>query len=281
MTRPLEKGYHADIDTVDVHEWYDQVAGFRDASLFQLWHHGSGQRGFAGVSRLLLRHDGDVVAAAEARLFRLPLVGRGIAYVLWGPICRHPTRANPQAFGQAIRAMRNEYVKRRGLVLRIKPRLLAEQHANDLRALTVEGFSPVEHAPQGRSLIVDLGPDIEQMRRDLDKKWRNCLSKAERSGLGIQSGTGLDVFDQFVGIYQRMLDRKQFVPSADIRKHRRIQQELPERFKMQVVLATLEGAPCAGAIYSAIGDTAVYLFGATDEAGMRTSACLPRAMGSS
>jgi lipid II:glycine glycyltransferase (peptidoglycan interpeptide bridge formation enzyme) len=80
------------------------------------------------------------------------------------------------------------------------------------------------------------------------------------------------LFDEFVHVYDRMLQRKQFVPSADIGRHRRIQQLLPESMKMQVVIARNQTGPCAGAIYSALGDTALYLFGATDDAGMKTSA---------
>jgi lipid II:glycine glycyltransferase (peptidoglycan interpeptide bridge formation enzyme) len=97
-------------------------------------------------------------------------------------------------------------------------------------------------------------------------------SKAERSCLTIRSGTTLDLFDSFVHVYDRMLRRKQFTPSADVSKHRCIQQELPEPMRMRVVLACFEDEPCAGAIYSALGDTAVYLFGATDEVGMRSAA---------
>ena len=138
--------------------------------------------------------------------------------------------------------------------------------------LADEGFTPVSHVRTRRSLLVDLAPSLEELRRDLDKKWRNCLSKAERSNLTISHGTSLELFDAFLPVYERMLDRKQLSASADIQKHRRLQQELPEHLKMRVVLASHEGAPCAGAIYTALGDTAVYLFGGTDPVGMRTSA---------
>jgi lipid II:glycine glycyltransferase (peptidoglycan interpeptide bridge formation enzyme) len=69
-----------------------------------------------------------------------------------------------------------------------------------------------------------------------------------------------------------MLQRKRFTPQADVQRHRRLQQDLPEHLKMRVVIASHGGNPCAGAIYSALGDTAVYLFGATDDLGMRTCA---------
>jgi lipid II:glycine glycyltransferase (peptidoglycan interpeptide bridge formation enzyme) len=61
------------------------------------------------------------------------------------------------------------------------------------------------------------------------------------------------------------------VPTADIEHHRRLHGMLPAELKMDVVLAREDGRPCAGAIVATAGDTAVYLFGATNEAGMRSS----------
>ncbi len=258
---------------VDPRTWYDSVATFGDANLYQLWQHGAGAERFTSVSRIVLRNGEETVAAAEVRLFRLPMMTRGIAYVLWGPLLRRSASgATPEVFRQAIRAMRNEYVVRRGMVLRVSPRLFAEQDRHDLTALPEEGFTPVGHIRTRKSLIVDLDPPLEDLRRDLDKKWRNCLSKAERSNLTMVSGTALELFDAFLPVYEQMLERKQLASPADIQKHRRIQQELPEHLKMKVVLASHEGRPCAGAIYSSLGDTAVYLFGGTNDAGMRTSA---------
>jgi hypothetical protein len=40
---------------------------------------------------------------------------------------------------------------------------------------------------------------------------------------------------------------------------------------MNVVIARSEGRPCAGAVISALGTTGLYLFGATNDVGMRTS----------
>jgi hypothetical protein len=269
MTRALGNGYHVEIDAVDPRVWCNEIAAFTDANLYQLWQYGSAAQRFTSVSRLLLKSGIETIAAAEVRLVRLPFVKGGIAYVLWGPLCRWNTDVD--VFSQVLRAMRNEYVVRRGMVLRISPRLF-DQNDEAVLALSEEGFSPVDHVRAKRSLILDLDRSLEELRRTLDKKWRNCLSKAERSSLTLRSGTSLELFDRFVPVYEQMLDRKQLAPSADIQKHRRIQETLPDSLKMRVVLASLEGQACAGAIYSALGDTAVYLFGGTNAVGMRTCA---------
>jgi lipid II:glycine glycyltransferase (peptidoglycan interpeptide bridge formation enzyme) len=150
--------------------------------------------------------------------------------------------------------------------------LLVEPDRLCLEVLESEGFSRFGSRPARRSLIMDLTPDLDEIRKRLDKKWRNCLSKAERSDLEIVSGTEPDLFDEFLPVYQSMLRRKQLKPEADLRVHRDVQHRLPEHLKMRVVLARHGGRACAGAIYSPIGDTAIYLFGATDGAGMQTCA---------
>jgi len=269
MTRPLVNGYRVEIDAIDPGVWCDEIASFADGNLYQLWQDGAEPRRFTSVSRLLLKNGFENAAAAEARLVKIPMIHGGIAYVLWGPVCRWSADLN--VFRQALRAMRNEYVVRRGMVLRISPRLF-DQPEDVTRVLSEEGFAPVEHLRSKKSLVMDLARPPEELRRDLDKKWRNCLSKAERSGLTIDSGTSLELFDRFVPVYEQMLDRKGLAPSADIQRHRRIQHALPERLKMRVVLASLDGQACAGAVYSALGDTAIYLFGGTNGAGMRTCA---------
>jgi hypothetical protein len=262
--------YTVEVDTFESGSWYDRIAGFDDANLYQLWLQGSGDTEFSRIA--LKSSSGEIVAAAEVRLFHVPLTRRGIAYVLWGPVARRNASADPAVFRHAIRALRDEYVVRRGMVLRINPRLLEGEDEACLAILAEEGFSRLQHVRVSRTLVMDLGPDLDTLRRNFDKKWRNCLSKAERSDLTVTTGTGLDLFDQFCGVYRQLLARKKFDPSADIDRHRRIQESLPEALKMRIVIVSHEGRPCAGAIYSALGDTAVYLFGATDETGMKLSA---------
>jgi hypothetical protein len=271
MRLPLSNGYTSEIDTIDARSWGEQVAAFSDANLYQLWQHQSLRERFTGVSRLLLRQREEVVAAAEVRLFAPPFIGSGIAYIRWGPLWKRTgAPADLEHFRYAIRAVRNEYVGRRGMVLRINPRLFAEEDQEGTKILEDEGFAPLTGSPVERTLLVDLAPALDRLRAGLDAKWRGHLNKAERAGLTLTVGTGPELFDEFMLLYGEMLERKQF-EAADIDRHRRLQDVLAQGLKMGVAIARYEGKPCAGAIYSALGDTALYLFGATNEAGMRNS----------
>jgi hypothetical protein len=267
MSLLLAGSFDVLVDGIDAEGWFAEIAAFSDLNLYQFWNSGK------SVSRMLLRRRGEVVAAAEVRLLTLPVVRGGIAYVFWGPLWKRVgQRPDPQVFGQAIRALVQEYVVRRGMILWVNPKLIVERDPECLELLQREGLTAVERRQEKQSLLVDLSPSLEEIRKDFDKKWRNCLSKAERTGLSIESGTGVDLFEQFMPLHDRMLSRKRVVAESDIRKYRRAQEALPEPLKMKVVLAKAADVPCAGAIYSSAGDSAVYLFGATDEAGMRTSA---------
>jgi lipid II:glycine glycyltransferase (peptidoglycan interpeptide bridge formation enzyme) len=273
--RPLLSGYCPEIDTVDDATWVASIASFSDANLYQLWSHGSAFEGFGGVSRLVLKKGNQIVAAAELRLFVMPVAGYGVAYVRWGPLWRTTGDTNSpdslEHFQQVIRAMRNEYVNRRKLVLRLNPRLWVEDHQDFGAILTDEGFSTLTGSAVEKSIVMDLTQSLERLRAGFDKKWRNCLSKAERGELTVVRGTSLALFEEFSTVYGEMLRRKRFVPSADLEKHRRLQVALPDHLRMGIVVARDQGVACAGAVYHALGETAVYLFGATNESGMRTA----------
>jgi len=269
--RPLPSEFQVEIDAIAGPPWHQLVSTFADANIYQLWQLAEPGRRADDTSRLVLKQGGDVVAAAEVRLFRVPFTGRGIAYLRWGPMWKRAGRTqNPEHFRLALRAVRNEFGDRRGLVLRLNPRLFVEEHAALIAMLSEEGYSSLPHASTEKTLIMDLSPTLEQLRAGLDRRWRNHLNKAERDGLTLETGTGDALFQAFGTLYEQMLQRKQFAPTAGLARHRRIQGTLADDLKMGVIIARHEGLPCAGAVYSAIGDTALYLFGATNDAGMRT-----------
>ena len=256
-----------EVDRFGRDEWFSLVTEFRDANLYQFWN------ADGGVSRLAVRRNGVWVAAAEVRLVSLPFLRGGVAYVFWGPLWRRRNAADDLTdFREAISALVQEYVHRRGMILLVNGRLVSGQDDQCVEIMRSEGLGVTPGRQVKRTLILDVSCSLEEIRRNLDKKWRNCLSKAERSGLTIEAGTGQDLFDAVLPLHDAMLSRKKLKPESDIHKYRRAQVELPEPLKMVTVLASLEGKPCAGAIYSSAGDTGVYLFGAASDVGLRTSA---------
>src|SRR5262245_16600816 len=273
MIHTWADGYAVEVDSTSTAARSDHVAAFPDAHIHQVWQNTSGWRPLQGASRLLLRRRQTVVAAAEVRLFTVPFTRRGIAYVRWGPLWRPRSSApEPLVLQLVFRALHDEYVVRRGMVLRVAPRLTLEEASLYRMIGGAEDLSRLESPTPDRTLIMPLEGTLPELRKSLAQKWRNGLNKAEKLGLSVTGGTGLELLDEFSLVYKEMLQRKGLSPTADLDRHRAIQAQLPDTMKMQVLLARHEGRLCAGLIYSALGDTALYLFGATNESGMQTSA---------
>jgi len=267
---PLEKGYTAEFDTVDKDEWYEILDQFSDSNIYQTWAYDAVRCGENNISHFILRSGDKIVAAAQARIVKLPFLGIGAVYIRWGPLWQLRNQdADPTIFRIAVRALRNEYVCRRGLVLRIFPVLFDGNSSSHLETLQQEGFTPTPKESSQRTLILDIQPTIEEIRKNFNQKWRNCLNKAERNQLEIVEGTEDGLFADFIGIYRELLQRKKFQEPNDINEFRMIQNELPAKFKMGIFLIRSTGLSSVGAICVAIGETGVYLFGATNDDGMK------------
>lgn len=268
--RELLSGYVSEFDAMDEQTWCQILREFDDASIYQTWPYEEVRSGRKNISHLVLREKSHVVAVAQSRIAKLPFVDAGIAYVRWGPLWRRNSKANPEVFQQAIRALRNEYACKRGLVLRLYPVLFDDDPPCFASILKEEGFSLVGKDKRDRTILMDLSRAIEDLRRGLKPHWSRELKVAERRGLEIVEGCTDELFKQFIEIYKGMVARKRFVEPNDIYQFRAIQEQLPEEFKMKVMLCRADGDLCAGLICSVMGKRAIYLFGATSNSGMKS-----------
>jgi len=66
--------------------------------------------------------------------------------------------------------------------------------------------------------------------------------------------------------------RKAFAVDLGADFYAALQPELPEHERLHVAIAAVDGRPAAGVVASIHGDTAVYLLGASNDLGRRTSA---------
>ncbi len=252
--------------------WHAVLDQFQDASIFQTIPFATATPGRQTVEHLVVRRGGAPVAAAQVRVIPVPLTGTSIAYVLWGPIYeRKDSSADPAALRHALRALRTEYAVRRRMGVRVTP-YLASDAAEHLAVFAQEGFVHDARGRSGRTVVIDLTPSLDLLRKGLDKKWRNCLNSAERNGLELLEGSEDSLFEPFLSVYRQMLARKRLGESSDIRSFRAMQAMLPDRYKMNVIVALAGGEPCAGAICSAIGRRGVYHFGGTADSGTRNKA---------
>jgi lipid II:glycine glycyltransferase (peptidoglycan interpeptide bridge formation enzyme) len=269
--RPLRPEYVAEFDNITETAWCELLKQFNDASVYQTWTYDEVRSGRKNISHLVLKKNGTIVAIAQARLMRIPLLGAGVAYIRWAPMWRSRTRPNDvEDFRQAVRALRNEYACKRGLVLRLYPNLFRQPDSTAAMILAEEGFAWLIETRPDRTLRFDITRPLEDIRKTMRQHWRRSLKSAEKAPLEIVEGTDDILFDQFVTMYREMLSRKKFVEPNDIEQFRAIQRRLPDELKMRIMICKLNDVPCAGIICSAVGESAIYLFGATSNAGLKS-----------
>ena len=269
--RSLGSGYGIEVDTVDQDTWTDILLRFADASIHQTWAYGAVRCGQENLSHLVMRKDDKLVAAAQVRIVRVPLISSGIAYIAWGPLYRlQDTEEDLEIFRHMARALRNEYVVKRGLLLRILPNVFDQGAGRAPAILQEEGFENIPSGRQYRTLLIDLSPSLEELRAGLHRKWRNHLNRAERNGLEIRVGQDGELYDAFADMYREMHRRKRFAGYENVDEFRLIQEALPASCKMRIMVCISHGQPGAAIVCPSLGDTGTYLLGATNRIGLET-----------
>jgi lipid II:glycine glycyltransferase (peptidoglycan interpeptide bridge formation enzyme) len=266
-------GWQVEVDRATSGDWSDMLGRFDDANLYQTSAYGEVRWGEKNLSRLVLKKDGEVRAMAQFRIVRPTPLKFGMAYLRWGPLwerCGLPSDSEIPA--RMAAAIEDEYLRKRKLFLRIIPNAFA----GSSRATTMQAvFSrfaaePLDANNLYRTFVVDLKPSLEDLRKGLDPKWRNKLSGAEKNGLNVIAGSGSAEYRTFLGIYNQMRKRKGFETTVDADEFERIQDALQESQRMRILICEHKGVPVAGLVVSAMGDSAIYLLGATSDEGLKS-----------
>jgi len=263
--------YQIEVDNVTESQWPELMSRFDDANIYQTWSYGAVRWQEENLSHLILKRNSDVLAMAQLRIIRPANLRLGIAYVRWGPMCHLRERElDPETVRVMATALRHEYVERRGLHLEILPNAFS----GSVRAQIFQlAFGQFDHRPisaeKYRTFVLDLSPSLEELREGLDPKWRNKLSGAEKNGLRVAEGTAVDAYGVFRRMYTEMWARKRFRTSVDIEEFGQIQERLSGNQQMNVLICLHGQEPVAGIVCSAMGDSAIYLLGATSDNGLK------------
>lgn len=264
--------YRASVDSITRREWNEILQEFDDATIYQTWDYGAVCWGEEQLSHLVLRRDGRITGMAQVRLVRVPLIGKGIAYVRWGPLWQ--LRGQPRdenAFREIMSALREEYVKHRGLVLRVIPSVFRGETSENLVRECLEDLGFV-HNPEihtYRTLRVDLTKGEDELRKGLQSRWRNYLKNAEKAGYCVREGESDDYYSAFARAYQEMMNRKRFETTVDIEEFRRVHRNLPHPLKLHVLICENDGVLLNALVIAAAGSTGIYLLAATSDAGLQ------------
>jgi hypothetical protein len=267
----MDRKWQVEVDAATPAEWSQMLHLFDDASLYQARSYGAVRWGEKNLSHLALKRSGEVAAIAQLRIVRPTRFNFGIAYLRWGPLFERRGKPVDADVGERIaHAIEQEYAGKRRLFLRVLPNAFAGSPRAAIMQSAFSGLSP-ETGPSAktyRTLVLDLAPPLDELRKKLDKKWRNQLARAEKNGLTVRAGCGMDEYRAFCRMYYQMRERKTFETTVDVEEFGRIQEDLPEVHRMRIWVCEQEAQPVAGIVISAMGNSAVYLLGATSDNGL-------------
>lgn len=266
--RTVSQEYTFAIDNIEEPEWSELLRQFDDATFYQTMGYGEIQYGSQRLTHVVVRRNHQVVAAIQGQVLRIPGLKIGIAHFPWGPMWRtqgHPE--NTEHLRQILRCILHHYARGQGLLVRVRSYEVDDEHSRDtiFSVFEQEGFqrSDKDHYETVR---VDLQRELTDLRSKMSSQWRRHLRAAEQRDFSILQGDTPDLFRAFTDLYHEMYSRKQIVGyNPDVDRYRDVQENLCDHLKFVVLLCKYEGEAVAANVVSALGDTGMYVFGATSD----------------
>lgn len=269
----IATGYTIEHNAISGFEWDRLIADFNDATAYQTYAYSNIRMKGRFFDLWTLKRDGKVVSMAAVRVYRIPYIPIGVAQLTLGPVWRRKDGGSDIAdLRELLRELVMYYCKCRGLRLKVTPPMYeCEELAKELISVfEKEGFTAENH--NSMTPLMLLTEDIHSIRKKLEQKWRNRLNAAERHGLHVTVSGSIEDFDRFTEVYFEMRRRKQYKSSENVPQFGRIFAATEETIRPRVVLCWKEANVLAGAVISTLGDTALYLYGATSDDGLKMQA---------
>ncbi len=208
------------------------------------------------VARVALESNGALIAGAQMLVRDLPL-GWRFAYVPRGPV------VNPNdtpALGALIAELGAMARAQGAFALKIEPNapspLPLPYEGKEIRA-----SRPIQ--PQ-TTIHVDLTHDCDAMLAAMKSKWRYNIRLAERKGVTVRAGDVSDV-DTFYRLLEITSVRDRFAIHASA-YYRAAIELLSAGDGARLFIAEYEGTPLAAIFVTAVGEEAIYLYGASSNA---------------
>jgi lipid II:glycine glycyltransferase (peptidoglycan interpeptide bridge formation enzyme) len=265
--------WRVEVDQANDADWSDMLELFDDANFYQTAAYGKVRWGEKNLSRIVVKKGGEVQGIAQIRIVRPTPLRFGMAYLRWGPIWeRRGLPHDSEVPIRTARAIEDEYLRRRRLFLRILPNAFAGSPRASIVHAAFSRFAAelLDEGNTYRTFLLDLGPSLSELRKNFDPKWRNKLAGAEKNDLIILAGDGSAEYQSFFQMYDQMRKRKTFETTVDVEEFGRIQATLPASQRMRVLICKEKGVPVSGLVVSAMGDSAIYLLGATSDDGLKS-----------
>lgn len=235
-------------------EWAELVSKFQDLSLLQTWEYGLAKvrTGPWKVQRGIFLDNEHAVGAFQALVRTIPGLHQGLVWINRGPLWQRDGNSNSSLLLEMIAGLRRYWVNQRHMYLRVAPS--SREGQIKPKSFQEIGYRLDESLSGWASARVDLSQPVETLRRQLQQKWRNCLNKAEKLGLAVESGSETSLFEEFLAEYSRMLADRRYHSSVTPALLSRLQALLPPERKLWVLTARQGGRPLGGVLMAKYGE---------------------------
>lgn len=218
------------------------------------------------IERLVVYKGMKALGGALVRKIKVPFLNKTIAIIRWGPLWRrHDSPISLEAARIVYKSIVTELSEKQQCFVLLIPRADPEYTVYESKILGDLGFKRGFQPKSPDRYFVDVTQNPDELRANLAQKWRYNLKKAEMNGLESSFETGPEALEIFLELYSSMVERKQYLETSPI-------ETLPDLMKAEelplrpdILIVRKDGVPVAGAVLDCSGETAIYLYGATNK----------------
>lgn len=264
----IKDGFTYLIDEISRDEWMQYLIRFSDANISQTWEFGEIRWGNEKMNRIVIKKYGQIIGMAQARILNIPLIGGGVSYIHKGPVWK-PLNELPDKndYRIILRILKKIYVDDRNKILSIVPNEMEYGNKDLELILEEEGFKQMKSYKKEQTIFLDL-KNLDEIRAGMRRKWRQYLGYAENMGLDLVLGTGDDLFNISLSLYDEMHRRKGFRKISDMKLYQKVHELLPPERKFKILICKYKGEPIGAMVWAEFGDTGYPLLAATGDKGI-------------
>jgi len=248
------------------------VADFDGVCQEELYCYASRRWPGTSIEPVLFERDGEILGGTLVMLQSMPLRLGAVAVVKWGPMVKDASRPDYDAvYRGMIEALIADYAIRRRLPVSVMPRASVAPVNRAFALLRERGFEVGASLRFPNRYVVRLGVSDDAQRSSLAQKWRYHLTRSEKAGLTFEHA-GPERLADFTALYEAMTARKDFADHAAFDTVPALLASPVAALRPELFLVYHGDALVAGALIHKAGDTAVYLYGATNDAALKLRA---------
>lgn len=261
-----------EMEKVSGEAWDNLAVSFDGIAQEQLYSFSSSRWPNVVCEPIVVRRDGEVVGGALVMVQPLPMKLGSIAVTKWAPMLKDNNSDDAaENYARIIETLIAEYSDRRGMMLSVSPKAVPSKVNMQFDILKARGFSlgPAWGFPD--RYIVNLRLSDEEIRKSFAQKWRYHLNKSLKQELSFEHAD-MSRLSEFDTLYRTMTDRKKFADHSAYDTISSLFETSNDALRPEIFFVRQKGEMIAGAIIFKAGDSAVYLYGATNDKALSSRA---------